>query len=41
MYITYNRRAEGDQRARYYADKRESYPPDCEREAGKEYVFRV
>jgi ectoine hydroxylase-related dioxygenase (phytanoyl-CoA dioxygenase family) len=41
MYITYNRRAEGDQRARYYAAKRESYPPDCEREPGKEYVFRV
>lgn len=32
---------EGDQRARYYADKRKSYPPDCERVPGKEYVFRV
>ena len=41
LYITYNRASEGDHRARYYADKRRSYPPDCEREAGKEYVFRV
>lgn len=41
LYITYNRLAEGDQRARYYADKRKSYPPDCEREPGREYVFRV
>ena len=41
LYITYNRRSEGDQRARYYADKRRSYPQDCEREPGKEYVFRV
>jgi ectoine hydroxylase-related dioxygenase (phytanoyl-CoA dioxygenase family) len=41
LYFTYGRASEGDQRSRYYADKRESYPPDIEREAGKEYVFRV
>lgn len=41
LYITYNRASEGDHRARYYADKRKSYPPDCEREPGREYVFRV
>jgi len=41
LYITYNRASEGDHLARYYADKRASYPPDCEREPGKQYVFRV
>jgi len=41
LYVTYNRAADGDHRARYYADKRMSYPPDIERESGKEYVFRV
>jgi len=41
LYITYNRLSDGDHRIKYYADKRKSYPPDCEREAGKEYVFRV
>ncbi len=41
LYVTYNRSDEGDQRARYYADKRRSYPPDCERAPGKRYVFRV
>ena len=41
LYVTYNRTAEGDHRLRYYADKRASYPPDCEREPGKAYVFRV
>lgn len=41
LYVTYNRRSEGDQRRRYYIDKRASYPPDCEREADKQYVFRV
>lgn len=41
LYATYNRLADGDHRARYYADKRKNYPPDIEREAGKEYVFRV
>jgi ectoine hydroxylase-related dioxygenase (phytanoyl-CoA dioxygenase family) len=41
LYVTYNRLADGDHRAQYYADKRKSFPPDIEREAGKEYVFRV
>lgn len=41
LYVTYNRLSEGDHRARYYADKRLSYPPDCEREPGKPYAFRV
>jgi len=41
LYVTYNRLSEGDQRRRYYRDKRRNYPPDCEREPGREYVFRV
>lgn len=41
LYVTYNRLKDGDHRAQYFADKRKNYPPDCEREAGKEYVFRV
>ncbi len=41
LYVTYNRLSEGDHRQRYYADKRKSYPPDCEREPGKTYEFRV
>ena len=41
LYVTYNRLSEGDHRKQYYADKRNSYPPDCEREPDKEYVFRV
>jgi len=40
-YATYNRLSEGDHMAAYYADKHKSYPPDIDREAGKEYVFRV
>jgi ectoine hydroxylase-related dioxygenase (phytanoyl-CoA dioxygenase family) len=40
-YVTYNRFSAGDNLPRYYADKRRSYPPDIEREAGKDYVFRV
>jgi len=41
LYLTYNRLVDGDHRAQYYADKRKSFPPDIERETGKEYVFRV
>jgi hypothetical protein len=40
-FATYNRLSEGDHLARYYADKHKSYPPDIDRVAGKEYVFRV
>ncbi len=41
LYVTYNCLSEGDHRTQYYADKRRNYPPDCERETGKQYVFRV
>ncbi len=41
LYVTYNAAVEGDHRRQYYADKRLGYPPDIEREANKEYVFRV
>lgn len=41
LYLTYNRASDGDHRARYYADKRASFPPDIERLPGTEYKFRV
>ncbi len=41
LYYTYNRASEGDHLRQYYVDKRKSYPPDVEREAGREYRYRV
>jgi ectoine hydroxylase-related dioxygenase (phytanoyl-CoA dioxygenase family) len=41
LYITFNRRSAGDHRARYYADKRKSFPPDIERDPNRTYTFRV
>ena len=41
LYLTYNLASEGDQRARYFADKRANFPPDIERQPGVEYKFRV
>lgn len=41
LYITYNRASEGDWRVQYYADKRKNFPPDCEREPGKVYEYKV
>ncbi|MCK6370018.1 MAG: phytanoyl-CoA dioxygenase family protein [Gammaproteobacteria bacterium] len=41
LYYTYNAASEGDHLVRYYADKRASYPPDIEREPGREYRYRV
>ena len=36
-YITYNRLAEGEVREQYFADKRASFPPECERIEGVDY----
>ncbi len=41
LYLTYNLRVHGDHRARYYAEKHASFPPDIEREPDANYVFRV
>lgn len=41
LYITFNGASEGDHRAKYYADKRKSYPPDIERNPDKDYSFKV
>lgn len=41
LYYTYNPASAGDHLQRYYADKRASYPPDIEREPGREYRYRV
>lgn len=41
LYITYNRGSEGDWRVQYYADKRKSFPPDCERLPGAVYAYKV
>jgi ectoine hydroxylase-related dioxygenase (phytanoyl-CoA dioxygenase family) len=41
LYITYNRKSEGDSRARYYEEKRRNYPPDIERDPNKDYSFKV
>ena len=37
-YITYNRLADGDHRAEYYARKRELFPQECERRPGVDYA---
>ena len=41
LYLTYNRIGDGDFREKYFSDKRKSYPPDSEREPGREYKFKV
>lgn len=41
LYITYNKLSEGDSRDQYYADKRKNYPPDIERDPGRDYSFKV
>jgi hypothetical protein len=36
-YLTYNPLVDGDYRDAYYNDKRQHFPPEIEREAGKDY----
>jgi len=40
-YITYGKLSEGDWREKYFKDKRASFPPDIEREPGKEYSYKI
>ena len=41
VYATYSMKREGEWREKYFQDKRAALPPDIEREAGKEYKYRV
>jgi hypothetical protein len=41
LYLTYEFARDGDHRARYYADKYASFPPDVDRDPTQTYVFRV
>lgn len=41
LYVTYAKASEGDLRERYYADKRASFPPDCERDPSKKYEYKI
>ena len=37
IYITFNPASQGDKHDQYYVDKRKKFPPECEREPGKDY----
>lgn len=41
MYITYNRKSEGERRDDYFTDKRASFPPECERITGADYSAKA
>ncbi len=41
IFATINHASEGDHLDRYYADKRQNFPPDIERDPDKEYAYKV
>lgn len=41
LYLSYAKAAEGDFRQQYYSEKRKNLPPDCEREEGKTYQYKI
>jgi len=41
LYLTFNRERDGNFREQYFADKRQSFPPDNERRPGAVFAFRV
>lgn len=41
LYATYAKKSEGDFRAKYYEDKRISFPPDIERDENRDYAYKI
>lgn len=41
LYVTYNRKRDGERRQDYYRDKRQAFPPECERLDGVDYAARA
>jgi len=41
LYASYNAQSHGEHREQYFRHKRANFPPDCEREAGRVYEFKV
>lgn len=41
IYITYNKKSDGDHREEYFNEKRKSFPPNNERDPDKDYSFKV
>lgn len=41
IFLTFSKLSEGDYRAKYFEDKRKSFPPDIEREDGKTYRYKI
>ena len=41
IYVTYNKKIDGNFRNEYFSEKRNSYPPNNERVIGKDYRYKV
>lgn len=41
LFLTYNKKEEGDFRKKHFKDKRKNFPPNLERKMGKNYVFHI
>ena len=41
IYVTYNKKIDGNFRKKYFAEKRVNYPPNNERLSGKDYRYKV
>jgi ectoine hydroxylase-related dioxygenase (phytanoyl-CoA dioxygenase family) len=41
LFLTYNKKSEGNHRRKHFKDKRNNFPPNFERKKGKQYVFHI
>jgi ectoine hydroxylase-related dioxygenase (phytanoyl-CoA dioxygenase family) len=41
IYVTYNKKIDGNHRKKYFDEKRVNYPPNNERLSGKDYRYKV
>ena len=41
LFLTYNKKSEGNHRKKHFKEKRNNFPPNFERKKGKKYVFHI
>jgi len=41
LFLTLNKKIDGDHRKKHFQDKRKNFPPNYERKTGKEYIFHI
>ncbi len=41
IFLTFNKKSDGNHRKKHFKDKRKNFPPNYERKIGKKYIFHI